>query len=244
VLGDSQTVPGILSMGSIHSRRVKDRGAPDWSDVKIITGLSGKRLSEAGVRAGSSAVPSAWVRGPVVLGEGDDPLIGAWTFDDRIDVVNLLLMLREFTEKGIKPLRPTVVAFTVQEENGCHGAKFLAGEIRPELFVAVDGCPVLSELDLAMDGRPGIWSRDAVTHFDQEVVQAFIKTALELDIEMMPAVYDGAASDASMAFSSGAAARAATVGHIRDNSHGFEIARLSSIENVRKVLVRFARTWG
>jgi putative aminopeptidase FrvX len=242
VLGDEEVLPGVLSMGSIHARRVQDQ-APQWKDVKIVTGMTPERLARAGIRAGSSAVPSRQVRGPVILGEGDDPLVGAWTFDDRIDVVNLLRMLEELKTRGTGPARPTVLAFTVHEEAGCHGAKFLANRIKPELFVAVDGCPVLPELDLALDGRPGIWSRDALTHFDQAVVKAFLGAAREAGTEMMPAVYDGAASDASAVYAAGGAPRVATVGHIRDNSHGFEIARLSSIENVRHTLVQFVETW-
>ena len=244
ILGDREIIPGLLSMGSIHARRVADRKTVEWKDVRVITGLSCERLSAAGVRSGSSVVLSCDFRGPVFLGEGDDPLVAAWTFDDRIDVVNLLRILEELKAGGTRPVRRSVFAFTVQEENGCHGAKYVSRRLEPELFVAVDGCPVLEELDLSLDGRPGIWSKDAVTHFDQEVVRAFIRCAEEVGTEIVPAVFDGAASDASMAYSTGAVARAVTVGHIRDNSHGFEVARLSSIENARKVLLRFAETWG
>jgi len=34
------------------------------------------------------------------------------------------------------------------------------------------------------------------------------------------------------------------VGHIRDSSHGYEVARLSSVENVRRVILRFMQSWG
>ncbi|MHC5038400.1 MAG: M20/M25/M40 family metallo-hydrolase [Planctomycetota bacterium] len=242
ILGDFEILPGILSMGSIHTRRVRDR-VITWDHAWIITGLSPERLEEAGVRCGSSAVPARAVRGPVFLGEGEDPLVGAWTFDDRIDVINLLLLLERLKKAEVRPVRPTVVAFTVHEEAGCHGAKVLAHREKPELFVALDGCPVLPELDLELDGRPGIWSKDALTHFDQEVVLAFRRAAREVGTMMMPAVYDGAASDASHVYACGGAPRVATVGHIRDNSHGFEVARLSSIENILRVVVRFVETW-
>jgi len=112
-----------------------------------------------------------------------------------------------------------------------------------ELLVAVDGVPLLPELDLALDGKPGIWSKDALTHFDQEVIRAFRKAAREVGTELAIGVFDGAASDASAAHASGAVARVATVGHIRDNSHGFEVARLSSIDNILEVMVRFVKTW-
>jgi putative aminopeptidase FrvX len=242
VIGDFETVPGIISMGSIHSKKIKDK-VPSWEDVRVFTGLSPARLEKAGVRCGSTAVPVREGRGPLLLGEGDDPFVAAWTFDDRLDVVNLVRLLERLRKDGIRPARTTVVAFTVHEEEGAHGAKVLAHRLKPELFVAVDGCPTLPDLDLALDGRAGIWSRDAVTHFDQAVVRAFRQAAREAGTEMVPAVYDGAASDASLVYACGGAPRVATVGHIRDNSHGFEIARLSSIDNVLKAIARFVETW-
>jgi putative aminopeptidase FrvX len=242
VIGDFDTVPGIVSMGSIHTKKIKDK-VPAWEDVRVFTGLSPDRLAKAGVRCGSTAVPAREGRGPLLLGDPEDPFVAAWTFDDRIDVVNLVRLLGILKKDRIKPARTTVVAFTVHEEEGAHGAKVLAHRVKPELFVAVDGCPVLPDLDLPMDGRPGIWSRDAVTHFDQAVVRAFLQAAREAGTEMVPAVFDGAASDASLVYACGGAPRVATVGHIRDNSHGFEIARLASIDNVLKSVVRFAETW-
>ncbi len=242
VLGDFETVPGVISMGSIHTKKIRDK-VITWDDVRIVTGLSPARLAKAGVRCGSTAVPARDGRGPVLLGEGDDPIVAAWTFDDRIDVVNLIRLLEAFKKRGVRPARRMVVAFTVHEEEGAHGAKVLAQRLKPELFVAVDGCPILPELDASLDGRAGIWSRDAVTHFDQAVVRDFMKAAVEAGTELVPVVYDGAASDASLVYDSGGAPRVATVGHIRDNSHGFEIARLSSIDNALKAIIRFAETW-
>jgi putative aminopeptidase FrvX len=230
-------------MGSIHSKKARTRDGITWDDCFILTGLSPATLAEAGVRCGTSAVPARETRGPLVFGEGEDPLVGCWTFDDRIDVVNLIRLLKILKDDAIVPVRPLIVAFTVHEEAGCHGAKVLAHREKPELFVAVDGCPVLPELDLELDGKPGIWSKDAVTHYDQRVVRAFLQAAREAGCEMVPAVFDGAASDASAVYSTGGASRVATVGHIRDNSHGFEVARLSSIDNVLKVMARFAGTW-
>jgi len=56
-------------------------------------------------------------------------------------------------------------------------------------------------------------------------------------------VYDGAASDASLVYSTGGAQRVACFGHVRENSHGYEVARLSVFDNVFKTLVQFVTTW-
>lgn len=242
IVGDGDVIPGVLSFGSIHAKARKGF-TPEWKDARIVTGRSRDQLARDGVRAGSTAVPASWVRGPVVLGDGDDPLIGAWTFDDKIDVCQLLRMLEILKIDKITPPRTTVAAFTVHEEGGCHGAKAVARRFSPELFVALDGCPVIEGLEPSLDGRAGIWSKDAVTHFDQKVVRQFQEAARAVGTELAIGVFDGAASDASVAYSAGYVGRAATVGHIRDNSHGFEIARLASFDNLLKILMRFVSTW-
>ncbi|MHC4598110.1 MAG: M20/M25/M40 family metallo-hydrolase [Planctomycetota bacterium] len=243
VIGDFEIVPGILSMGSVHTPSVRDRKHV-WSEVRILTGLTPEAMEEAGIRVGSSAVPSTKERGPILLGEGEDPLVAAWTFDDRIDIVNLLRLLERVKAEAIRPVRNTIVAFTVHEEAGCHGAKVLAQREKAELFVAVDGLPVLPENDLELDGKAGIWSKDALTHFDQDVIKAFRAAARAAGTELKTAVFEGAASDASSAYQVGAVPRVATVGHIRDNSHGYEVSRLSSFDNILNTLVQFLKTWG
>ena len=50
-------------------------------------------------------------------------------------------------------------------------------------------------------------------------------------------------SDASKAYEVGAADRVATLGQVRENSHGYEVARLSVFDNLLKTLVQFLKTW-
>ncbi len=94
-----------------------------------------------------------------------------------------------------------------------------------------------------LDGRPGIWSKDKITHFDQRLIDAFCGAAVEAGTQLQVAVYDGAASDASEVYRVGAAERVATVGHVRRNSHGYEVARLSVFDNLLATLVRFVGHW-
>ncbi|MBN2309026.1 MAG: hypothetical protein JXR94_08655, partial [Candidatus Hydrogenedentes bacterium] len=79
---------------------------------------------------------------------------------------------------------------------------------------------------------------DRKVHFDQRLVQAFMRCAAEAGTGLQPAVYDGACSDASVVYEAGAAPRVATVGIVRENSHGFEVARLSVFGNLIKTLGR------
>lgn len=242
ILGDAESITGVLSMGSTHTASAGDE-AITWSDVRVLTGLSPEELKAAGVRPGSTAVPSRDVCGPVLFGTPGDPLVGAWTFDDRMGVVALLRLLETLKRDALQPLHPTLIAFTVHEEGGGQGAKVLAQREQPEVFVAVDGCPMPPGTPLELDGRPGIWSKDRRTHYDQRLVRALCQAAEDAGTQLQPVVYASAASDASLVYATGAASRVACFGHVRENSHGYEVCRLSVFDNVLKTLVRFVTTW-
>ena len=242
IVGDAGTVTGVLSMGSTHTADAATRSVT-WDSVRVLTGLSPKQLGEAGVRVGSTAVPTRAARGPVVFGDPADPLVAAWTFDDRMGVVALLRLLESMKEERITPARDTLVAFTVHEEGGCHGAKVLAARERPEIFIAVDGCPMPPGTDLTLDGRPGTWSMDTKVHYDQCLVRGLCDAAREAGTELQVAVLPHAFSDASAVYDAGAAPRVAIVGQVRENSHGYEVARLSVFDRLRDTLVQFVRAF-
>ena len=238
IVGDGDILRGVFSFGSTHTPDASSKKA-DWAAAYVLTGRSKAALMEAGVRPGSTAAPVREVRGPILFGDPADPLVAAWTFDDRASVVAELRMLKALKERKIQPKSPTIVAFTVHEEGGCHGAKVLANRERPEIFIAIDGCPMPPGTPLKLDGRPGTWSKDKVTHFDQRLVQGLMRAAHEAGTELQTVVYEDAASDASMVYASGAASRVATVGIVRENSHGYEVAQLSVFDNLLNTLIRF-----
>ena len=76
-------------------------------------------------------------------------------------------------------------------------------------------------------------------HSDQQLVQALCQAGRQAGTEVQPVVYDGAYSDASMVYASGGAPRVVTFGHVRANSHGYEVARLSCFDNCLKTLLTF-----
>jgi putative aminopeptidase FrvX len=234
VIGDAGRVPGVLSMGSTHNPDAANQSLA-WKNLTIMTGCTRPELARRGIRTGSSVVPSAAVRGPVVLGEGADPLVGCWTFDDRAGVVSLIRLIWQLQAERRKPVYPLKIAFTVHEEGGCHGAKVLALREKPEIFIAVDGAP-LNGSDLLLDGRPGCWSKDKIGHYDQRLIRSFIYAADKAGTSMQVAVYENAMSDASAVYNTGAVPRVGILGHVRTNSHGFEVARLSVFENLLKTL--------
>lgn len=242
ILGDGDSIiQGVVSGGSGHIRTL-DR-SPDWDDYRVFTGLSERQLRAQGIHEGAAMVPAREGRGPLVFGDPNDPFVAAWTFDDRMGVVALLRMLEAMRDEKITPPWPMIVAFTVHEEGGCHGAKVLAHREQPSAFIAIDGCPIMADAPLKLDGRPAIWIKDFVTCYDQRLIAALLHAADGAGIELQRAVYSKPSSDASAVYDAGAAPGVAFMGHVRENSHGFEIARLSVFDHVLAVLVQLLKTW-
>jgi putative aminopeptidase FrvX len=173
-----------------------------------------------------------------------DPLVSAWTFDDRMGCVTLLRLLEVLKREAIVPRFPTRIAFTTREEIGGHGAKYLARTINPSVFVSVDGSPIPPDSPLKIDGRPGIWSKDRIAQYDQGLLREFSEAALRAGTALQAAVYDGAASDASLVSYALGVPKIVCIGHVRENSHGFEVARLSVFDNLLNTLTEFIKTYG
>ena len=239
ILGDNETITGILSMGSTHGG-FADKAGQTWENVTVITGLSAEQLAAKGVRPGTQGVKARAHCGPIVFG-GDDPLVAAWTFDDCLGCAIQLRLLELRAEAGWLPQRPTIFAFTISEEIGGLGAKVLALREKPEIFIAVDGSPIPPGTPLVIDGRPGIWAKDRLCQYDYDLLQELRTAANLVGTYLQVATFTGAASDASLVFQAGGAERVACIGHVRENSHGYEVTRLSGFEQVRQVLEAYLR---
>ncbi len=243
ILGDKTIVKGITSCGTGHA--ASTAGAPvqatDWSSYWVTTGLTPSQLEEAGVHPGSPMVPCRDGRGPYIFGDPDDPMLAGWTFDDRMGIVALLRLLEDLAGNPVEFSHPLIIAFTVEEEAGCHGAKFLCQREQPDCFIAIDGCPVVRDCDLVLDGRPAIWAKDELTNYSLALNQAICSAARDAAVGLQYAILTSAKSDASAAYNVGGVANVAVFGHVRENSHGFEVARLSVFDNTFKVLRTFVR---
>jgi putative aminopeptidase FrvX len=235
ILGDRESILGVTSMGSGHSR-AQSSECPGWEDVRVLTGLPAEQLAEKGVRIGSPIVPANEVRGPFLFGDPMEPWIAAWTFDNRLSVACLLQALEGLTGGGHTPRSPTIIAFTVEEEIGCLGAKVLAQRERPDVFIAIDGSPLVPECPVELDGHPGIRSRDRVATYDQDLLREICRISSDAGVDLQPVVYSGAASDASLVYSIGASPRVACLGYVRASSHGFEATPLVTLDHTLTVI--------
>jgi len=89
-------------------------------------------------------------------------------------------------EMDLAPRSPTIVAFTVEEEIGCHGAKALAQRERPDVFIAIDGSPLVPECPLDLNGRPAIRSKDRAATYDQELLREICRFSSDAGVELQP----------------------------------------------------------
>lgn len=242
IIGDEETITAVLSFGSTHGGSLGNKPIT-WEDVRILTGLSTTQLQAKGVRVGSAGVPVSEMRGPYLFGDDADPLLAAWTFDDRAGVLTLLRVIERLQAEAVQPQTPMIFAFVTSEEIGGHGAKNLALREQPAVFIAVDGAPIPEGVPLQLDGRPAAWSKDRLASYDQQLIRQFRQAAKMAGTALQTAVYEGAASDASLLAYAGLAPRIACLGHVRENSHGYEVARLSVFDNLLNTIVAFIRTW-
>lgn len=241
IIGDNCIIKGVLSCGSGHVRSLDK--VIQWSDCHVFTGYTEEQLRQLGIHEGAAMVPERNGRGPLLLGDPADPFLAAWTFDDRMGMVTLLRLL-ELLRNGLKqPDWPMIFAFTVHEEGGCHGAKVLAHREQPSAFIAIDGCPVMSDAQLKLDGRPGLWIKDFKACYNHDLITALLQAADKSGVSLQRIVYSKPSSDASAVYDTGGAPAVALMGHVRENSHGFEVARLSVFNNVLKVYASLLENW-
>ena len=242
VLGRDARLPGLLSFGSTHVPNAGELKIT-WEEASILTGLNGEQIAKLGVRIGNPVLPVRERRGPFLFGTEELPWVGAWTLDNRMGMIALLQLLEEIRRQKIVPHCPTIVAFTVEEEIGGYGAKFLAQHEQPEVFIAVDGCPVPPGAPLKLDGRPGIRSKDRAAIYDPYLLDDICRLAERAGVSLQPVAYASSASDASLAHAVGVAPRIASVGYVRESSHGYDTTPVSSFDNLLTTLVAFVRDW-
>ena len=103
--------------------------------------------------------------------------------------------------------------------------------------------PFGAETPMTLDSRPGIRIRDRSYFYDRELNKALSDSAIKAGTQLQQLVYLTSGSDAGMVGNVGASPKTACLGHIRKNSHGYEIAYLSVFENLYKILWEFITSW-
>lgn len=245
VLGDRETVPGVLSFGSVHAT---DESGPQfglsadgavatqWKSWWVETKQSPAALREAGVRPGSTVTPAASRRQAVALGPHH---VSGYGLDDKAGIPVLVELAERLT--ATPPASSVVLAFTTREEIGGLGAAWAAAELRPEVMIAVEIAPVMPEYGVESTEAPVLWNKDVYGVADAGVVRALHAAAETRGIELQSLVSEIGASDASCAARAGHAARPATIAFPGENTHGWEIVNVAALARLTDVLEELLR---
>ncbi len=239
ILGDRQTISGILSFGSRHvshesPQKVQQETKPvEWEKVSIETKLSKEALREAGVRPGTRIVVGKHRKRAIRLND----YIASYTLDNKASVAILLGLAERVKEP---PIDVYLVA-SAKEEVGAIGALFFSQRHQLEALIALEICPLAPEYPITDGVAPVLLSQDSYGLYDEDLNHQLQKAAEAAQIPIQRAVLSGFGSDASIAMKLGHIGRGACLGFPTQNTHGYEIAHLGAISNCLEILVNYCQ---
>lgn len=249
ILGDRETLCGVLTLGSEHttqeSRRIwetkPDKGdkAMDWLHVYVFTGREPDELTAAGVHPGTRVCVHRSKRDLIEFGD----YIGSYFMDDRAAVAALLQTVRQLARQDSTLAGDLYVVFTTNEELGGVGGTYASRTLPGDLTVALEVGPTESEYATTCSGGPIVAYSDAECVYDKTIADSLMTVAAECGHSPQAAVLGAFESDASHSKATGASARAGLLCIPTLSTHGYEVVRRDAIQVVAEVLVGFLQRW-
>jgi putative aminopeptidase FrvX len=250
VLGERETLCGVLTLGSEHttkeSQRIwetkPDQGdkAMDWTHVYVFTGRTPDELSAAGVHPGTRVCVHESKRGMIEFGD----YIGCYFMDDRAALTALLRLARQLSEHDHQLLPGDVyLVFTTNEEVGGVGGSYASRTLPGEVTIAVEVGPTEAEYGTSCAGGPIIGYSDAACVYDKAVADALMDVATECGLSPQAAVLGAFESDASHSMASGLSPRAGLLCLPTLSTHGYEVIRSDAVSEVTEVLLGLLVRW-
>ena len=240
LLGDNQTISGILSFGSRHvshespQKVQQEDTAVKWENAWIETKLTNEELAAAGIRPGSRMVIGKHRKRPVRLKDH----IASYTLDNKASVAILLALAQQVKQP---PVDVYLVA-SAKEEVGAIGALYFTQNQVLDALIALEICPLSSEYPIEDGKSPVILSQDAYGMYDERLNSQLRHCAKQLDIPVQLAILSQFGSDASIAMKFGHVGSAACLAFTTQKTHGYEIAHLGAIANCIDLLTAFCQT--
>ena len=239
ILGLDEPVDGVLSFGSIHTNAPDSvaqqaRVAPlVWSQARVFTPLTGRKLWSRGVRPGTRVVLHPDIRQVHELGT----FLVSYFLDDRADIAAMLLAMESLKEISLKS--GVIFAATASEEVGGEGASYLMHRLQPDICIALEIGPTVPESPFELDDQPTIWVTDNYASIHSEDIRILTEVCRELGQEPHWQPLSRGGSDASSAAQRGLTARPVTLGLPLENSHGLEIMHLDAPQELARLLVAY-----
>lgn len=239
ILGDNETISGILSFGSRHvshespQKSQQEKAPLLWENTWVETKLTTQELELAGVRPGSRVVVGKHRKQPLRIKD----YIAGYTLDNKAAVA-ILLGLAETVKTP--PFDVYLVA-SAKEEVGAIGALYFTQNQKIEALIALEICPLAPEYPIEEGEKPVLLSQDGYGIYDEGLNRELRDAAKIANIEIQLATISGFGSDASLAMKFGHVARGACLSFPTQNTHGYEIAHLGAIENCLKILQSYCQ---
>ncbi|HAT13643.1 MAG TPA: peptidase M42 [Microcoleaceae bacterium UBA11344] len=234
LLGDKQTISGILSFGSRHVSHESPQQAQQektplkWENVWIETKCTAEELAEAGIRPGTRMVVGKHRKQPIRLKDW----IASYTLDNKASVAILLGLAECLKEPAVN----VYLVASAKEEVGAIGALYFTQRQPLDALIALEICPLAPEYPIADSDRPVLLVQDGYGIYDEGLNGELRAAAIRAGVEVQLATISGFGSDASIAMKFGHVARAACLAFPTQNTHGFEIAHLGAIDNCARIL--------
>ncbi|MEO0541348.1 MAG: M42 family peptidase [Cyanobacteria bacterium P01_A01_bin.105] len=240
LLGDRETISGILSFGSRHishesSHKMQQEGkAVRWEDAWVETKLDRYALENAGIRPGTRMVIGKHRKRPLRMGDH----IASYTLDNKASLAILLALLEQIESP---PVDVYLIA-SAKEEVGAIGALFFSQRHTISRLVALEIFPLAKEYPIIDGPRPVLLAQDGYGVYDERL-NAELRTASHAaNISLQEATISGFGSDGSIAMKFGHVPKAACLSFPTENTHGYEIAHLGAIANCLNVLTQWIQS--
>ncbi|BCL35632.1 M42 family metallopeptidase [Nostoc sp. MS1] len=240
LIGDSETISGILSFGSRHvshesPQKIQQEDTPvKWEDAWIETKRTTEELEAAGIRPGTRMVIGKHRKRPVRLQD----YIASYTLDNKASVAILLALAQYLQEPAID----VYLVASAKEEVGAIGALFFTQNQQLDALIALEICPLAEEYPVKDEANPVLLSQDAYGIYDEGLNRQLRQCAKQLNMPIQLTTLSGFGSDASIAMKFGHVGRAACLAFPTQNTHGYEIAHLGAIANCINLLKAFCET--
>lgn len=240
LLGDNETISGILSFGSRHvshesPQKVQQEDTTvKWENAWIETKLTSAELEAAGIRPGTRMVIGKHRKHPIRLKNH----IASYTLDNKASVAILLALAENLKQ----PVVDVYLVASAKEEVGAIGALFFTQNQRLDALIALEVCPLSEEYPFKDGESPVLLSQDAYGIYDEGLNGQLRQSAKQLNMPVQLTILSQFGSDASIAMKFGHVGRAACLAFPTQNTHGYEIAHLGAIANCIDLLKAFCET--
>ncbi|MGK7929826.1 MAG: M42 family metallopeptidase [Microcystaceae cyanobacterium] len=237
VLGDMDTLSGILSFGSRHvshespQKMLQETKPLHWENAWVEMKCSLNQLMVSGIREGSRVVVGKHRKRPIRLND----YIASYTLDNKASVAILLQLATLLTD----PKYEVYLVASAKEEVGALGALYFSQNNKIDGLIALEICPLSLEYPIKDSILPVLLSQDGYGIYDEGFNREISLAAEEAHLPLQLGVISGFGSDASIAMKFGHIARGACLSFPTQNTHGYEIAHLDAIANCLNILLAY-----